>query len=123
MPVGDPASGQVVGAQLHLHLVAREDADVVLAHLPRDGCEHLVPALQLNSEHGARQGLDDLAFCLDLLLFGRHSQRTKTQRSPAPPWLFMVAKALPQPISSGSEAPSPSPPPCARSGRTATRRR
>src|ERR1051326_4217995 len=34
--VGDTAAGQVVGRQLHLDLVARRDADVVLAHLPGD---------------------------------------------------------------------------------------
>ena len=37
--VGDSPAGQVVGRQLNLHLVAGEDADVVLAHLPGDGGE------------------------------------------------------------------------------------
>src|SRR3712207_8735766 len=50
VPVGDPAAGQVVGRELHLHTVARKDADVVLPHLPGDRREHAVPAVDLNSE-------------------------------------------------------------------------
>src|SRR3954462_13340398 len=34
VPVGDPTAVQVVRAQLHLHLVPREDADVVLCIFP-----------------------------------------------------------------------------------------
>jgi len=33
LAVGDPAAGQVVGGQLQLDAVAREDADAELAHL------------------------------------------------------------------------------------------
>src|SRR5437899_11307280 len=32
--VSDPAAGQVVGGELDLHLVPRQDPDVVLPHLP-----------------------------------------------------------------------------------------
>src|SRR5436190_24325631 len=46
VPVGDATAVQVVRAQLHLDLVAREDADVVLAHLPRDGREDGVTAFE-----------------------------------------------------------------------------
>src|SRR4029434_4256903 len=42
VPVGDAAASQVVGRELHLDLVAREDPDVVLAHLPGDLREHVV---------------------------------------------------------------------------------
>src|SRR5581483_3973367 len=70
--VGDATAAQVVGAQLHLDLVAGEDADVVLAHLPGDGREDGVPAVELHPEHRARERLDDLAFNLDLLFLGRH---------------------------------------------------
>src|SRR3954469_1943650 len=69
--VGNPAAGQVVGRELHLDLVAREDADVVLAHLPGDGREDRMPAVDLDEKHGAREGLGDLAFDLDLLFFIR----------------------------------------------------
>src|SRR5215813_663034 len=34
--VGDPTSGEVVGSELHLHAIARQDPDVVHPHLPRD---------------------------------------------------------------------------------------
>src|SRR6266545_2700233 len=69
--VGDPASGQVVGRKLDLHSVAGKDPDVVLPHLSRDRRQHVVPSLlELHPEHRARQGLGDLAFDLDLLLFG-----------------------------------------------------
>src|SRR5436190_3840924 len=73
MSVRDPSSGQVIGGQLHLHLVARKDADVVLAHLPGDGGEDgVVHAFDLHPEHRARERLDNLAFDLDLLFFLRH---------------------------------------------------
>src|SRR5215472_1097556 len=70
MPVGDPTAGQVVGTQLHLDLVAGEDADVVLAHLPGDGGEDGMPPVELHPEHRARERLDDLAFDFDLLFLG-----------------------------------------------------
>src|SRR3954451_7518861 len=71
VPVGDPTAVQVVRAQLHLHLVPREDADVVLSHLSGDGGEHVMSGVELHPEHCARERFDDLAFDLDLLfLFG-----------------------------------------------------
>src|ERR1041385_3821090 len=72
MPVGDPTAVQVVRAQLDLDLVARKDADVVLAHLPGDGREDGMSSLELHPEHRARERLDDLALNLDLLFLGRH---------------------------------------------------
>src|SRR5436190_14172285 len=101
MSVRDPSSGQVIGGQLHLHLVARKDADVVLAHLPGDGGEDgVVHAFDLHPEHRARERLDNLAFDLDLLFFLRHLPHEnrargarwgtrKTRLSPRP---TMVAK-------------------------------
>ena len=72
VPVGDPASIEVVGAELDLDLVARQDPDVVLPHLPGDGREHGVAAsVELHPEHRARERFDDLAFDLDLLFLGR----------------------------------------------------
>src|SRR5215468_8139624 len=67
MPVGDSTAGQVVRGELHLDLVPRKDADVVLAHLPGDRREDVVTAVELDAKHRARQGLRDLAFDLDLL--------------------------------------------------------
>ena len=72
VPIGDSTAVQVVRAQLHLDLVAREDPDVVLPHLPGDGREHGVATpVELHPEHRARERFDDLAFNLDLLFLGR----------------------------------------------------
>ena len=60
--VGDTASGEVVGGELNLDLVAGQNTDVVHTHLPRDVSEHLVPVLELDAKHRVRQRLDDRAF-------------------------------------------------------------
>src|SRR5574337_46113 len=39
-PEHDARPRQIVGRQFHRHLVARQDADVVHAHLPRDMTQH-----------------------------------------------------------------------------------
>src|SRR5262245_18800684 len=72
VPVGDATAVEVVRAELHLHLVARHDADVVLAHLPGDGGEHGLPGVELYPEHRARERLDNLSFNLDLLFLSGH---------------------------------------------------
>src|ERR1700751_3596907 len=74
VPVGDPTAVEVVRAELDLDLVAGEDPDVVLPHLPGDGRENgVATAVELHPEHRARERFDDLAFNLDLLFLGRHS--------------------------------------------------
>src|SRR5712691_668699 len=87
--VRDAAAGEIVGRHFHLHLVARQDADVVLPHLSGDRGEHGVPALDLHPEHRARERLDDLAFYLDLLFLDRHisvvGTRTAKPRAAAYP--------------------------------------
>src|SRR5882724_2419172 len=45
--IGDATATEVVGGELHLHAVARQDPDVVHPHLPGDVCEHLVAVLEL----------------------------------------------------------------------------
>src|SRR2546421_7954860 len=72
VPVGDSTAVEVVRAELHLDLVPREDADIVLSHLPGDGRENVVPGIELHPEHRARERLDDFAFHLDLLFLLRH---------------------------------------------------
>src|SRR5579859_1111797 len=72
VPIGDTTAVEVIRAQLHIDLVARKDADVVLAHLPGDSRENGVAGVELHPEHRARESLDDLAFNLDLLFLGRH---------------------------------------------------
>ena len=68
--VGDPTPGQVVGGDLHLHLVPGEDPDTVHPHLSRAVSQHLVPVLELHSEHGIRQRLYDRPFQHDGIFFG-----------------------------------------------------
>src|SRR5579884_2616320 len=67
--VRDPAAGQVVRGELHLHAVAREDPDVVHAHLPGDVREHLVAVLELHPEHRVREWLDDRPLHEDRIVF------------------------------------------------------
>src|SRR5712664_1248246 len=69
-PICDPAPREVIGRQLHLHLVARQDADEVHPHLARHVGQHLVAVLQLDPEHRVGQRLDHRALHLDRILFG-----------------------------------------------------
>ena len=80
MPVGDPTAAEVIGAELDLDLVPREDPDVVLPHLPRDGREHRVAPVKLDPEHRARERFDDLSFDLDLLFLGRQTSLQRIAR-------------------------------------------
>src|SRR5689334_4213054 len=68
--IGDAPTRQVVRGELHLHLVAGSDADVVHSHLPGDVSKHLVPVLQLDTEHGVRQRLDHRSFDQDRVILG-----------------------------------------------------
>jgi hypothetical protein len=52
-----------------LHLVTREDADVVTPHLSGNVTEHGVAILELDPEHCVREGLDDGAFQHDCIFF------------------------------------------------------
>src|SRR5258708_661272 len=67
--VDDPATGQVVRAELDDDPVVREDPDVVHPHLAGDVRQDLVPVRQLNAEHRVGQGLDDGALDLDGAFF------------------------------------------------------
>ena len=70
VPVGDAASGEVVGRELHLDAIPGEDPDVVHPHLSRDVGEYLVAVLQFHPEHGVRQGFDDRALQYDRVFLG-----------------------------------------------------
>ena len=70
-PVCYPSPCKVVGGKLHRDLVAGQDSDVVLAHLPGDVGGHDVTVLQLYSKHRIRQGLGDRPLHLDNVVF-RH---------------------------------------------------
>src|SRR5664280_2778975 len=81
--VGDPPPSQVVGGDLHLHLVPGKDADA--PHLSGAVGQHFVAILELHPEHGVGQRLNDHSLehdgiflrlgqvnLLDILLFSYH---------------------------------------------------
>ena len=51
VPVNDPTSGEVIWTQFNDHTIFRQDANVVLSHLPADVCENFVSIGELNAEH------------------------------------------------------------------------
>ena len=67
--VDDSAAREVVGRELHDYSIGRENADVVLTHLPADVRENLVAVLQLHLEHGVRQCLENGALDFDGTVF------------------------------------------------------
>ena len=70
VPVRDATSGEVVGGEFHLHLVAGENADVVHAHLSGDVGQDFVPVVERDLEHGDRKRFEDLAFQHDRVFLG-----------------------------------------------------
>src|SRR2546430_2246526 len=60
----DPRTGEIVGRQVHGHLVTRENLDVVHAHLSRNMPQHHVSVLQLYPECRIGQRLQDLTLHL-----------------------------------------------------------
>src|SRR3974390_2491299 len=59
--IGDAPFAEVIGRHLHEHLVARQYADAVLAHLARCMCDDLVPILKLHAKGGIGQKFADRA--------------------------------------------------------------
>src|SRR5688572_4372430 len=72
--VDDAPLGQIIGRELDGDLVAREDADVVLAHLSGDVRGDHMSVFQLDSESRVGQGLDDLAIHLNRFFFSHKLQ-------------------------------------------------
>src|SRR3954451_3195339 len=70
--VDDTTAREVVRRQLDLHAVARQDADVVPAHLARDVGQHLVVVVESHAEHCVGECFGDLSLELDLLFFVAH---------------------------------------------------
>jgi hypothetical protein len=70
VPIGDATPTEVVGGDLHLHPIAREDADPVHAHLAGAVRQHLVAVVQLHPEDGVRERLDDGPFEEDRVFLG-----------------------------------------------------
>src|SRR4029453_14851698 len=99
VPVNNPPPRQIVRRQLHEHLVAREDPDEVLPHLPRYVREHLMFVLQLHLEHPVRQRLDNRRHYLDRI-FLRHAGTAVASRA-------VNARSRPRPRITGPSAPIP----------------
>ena len=79
--VGDTTTGEVVGGELNLNLVAGENADVMHAHLSADVREHLMTVLQLDAKHRVRQRLGDSALEHDrIFLWFCQKRLLKTDR-------------------------------------------
>mgnify|MGYP003336556953 FL=1 len=54
VPVNDPTSGEVIWTKFYNHTIFRQDADVVLSHLPADVGENFMSIGELNAEHRIR---------------------------------------------------------------------
>src|SRR5438552_183310 len=65
--VDDAAAVEVVRRELDPHAVAEQHPDPVALHPAGGVSEHLVAVVEPDPEHPVAQGLDDLAFHLDLL--------------------------------------------------------
>src|SRR4051812_3873340 len=68
--VRDATPGEVVGSELHLNPVARQDPDVVHPHLPGNVRQHLVAVLEFHPEHCVRERLDNGSFHEDGVVLG-----------------------------------------------------
>jgi hypothetical protein len=73
-PEHDPRTRQIVRRQFNRHLVARQDTDVMHAHLARDVSQHDMAIFQLYPESRVGEVLNDLTLHLDhiLFVFGSH---------------------------------------------------
>ena len=69
IPEDDAAAVEIVGRQLHLHAIARIDADPVPAHPSRGVGERLVTVVEPHAVHAGAERLEHLALELDLLFF------------------------------------------------------
>ena len=52
--IGDAALCEVVGGELYLDAIARQNLDVVTANLARNVSKHVKPVVEVNSEHSVR---------------------------------------------------------------------
>ena len=64
VPVDDAPLSEIIGGHLHLHTIAREDADVVQSHLTGYVCGKLVSVVQLYLKHSVGQSLHDYTILL-----------------------------------------------------------
>ncbi len=71
----DAAFGEVVRGQLNGDFVARQDADVIFAHLAGDVSGNFVIVFEFDSESGVWQGFDDRALHFNAVFFGHIASR------------------------------------------------
>src|SRR5262245_43214616 len=71
LPKDNPSQSQIVGRQVDLDFIPRQDLYVVHPHLARYVSESLMSVVQLHSEHRVGQGLQHLPGHFDGIFF-RH---------------------------------------------------
>ncbi len=59
LPEGDAAARQIIGRHFHRNMIPEQNADVVLAHLAGEVSQHDVVVIELYTEPGPGQGLDN----------------------------------------------------------------
>ena len=82
--ISDSTAFQIIDGQLYGYSISWENLDVVHAHLSGDVSQNGVAVLQLNLEHSVRQGLNNLTFELNYIVF--------SQRNPLPSKKFFHSK-------------------------------
>src|SRR5271155_1768549 len=74
--IGNAPFGEVIGSHFDHHLIAREHADAVLAHLARGVGDDLMAVLQEDPEGGVWQQFADCAFEFQQFFLGHSSSIT-----------------------------------------------
>jgi hypothetical protein len=69
----NPRTTQIVGREFHSHFIARQNADVVHAHLAGNVTEYHMPIFQFDPEGGIGEILKNLSLHLDGIVFGHIS--------------------------------------------------
>ena len=67
--VRDPTSFEIVRSELHLDTIARQDSDVVHAHLSRNMCQNFMAILEFDPKHGIGKGLSNCPLQYDCVFF------------------------------------------------------
>jgi hypothetical protein len=70
-PVSNTSPAQVIGAQLDLDPITRQNSDVVHPHLARYVGQNLVPVLEIHTELSVGQGFGYRAFYLYGIFFSQ----------------------------------------------------
>lgn len=73
--VDDSSARKIVGGKSDPDLIARNDPDVMLAHLARQVCEDNVAGLYLDTEHGVWERFLDYSLYFDCVFFCHMSSR------------------------------------------------